>query len=140
MLHDGGDPPRLDVRPLTSGEPELSPEWRHGEAAEGFVDVDHAARKRNRVANDSLRGRFRAHLATGIAERSLLKLDPLPNDPFEPGVEVLFAMQPSQKCGSPREICGQSNGLAATLYVDRRFPRKVVMHFSDDAFVDDVLP
>jgi hypothetical protein len=48
MLHDGRQSPRLDIRALAANEPELSPERRRCEAAEGFVDVDHGVRERDR--------------------------------------------------------------------------------------------
>jgi hypothetical protein len=87
----------------------------------------------------ALRGRFRSHLPPGIAERSFLELDPLPNDSFKPCVEVLLAVQAGQKCSSARQSRGKSNRFAAAVYVDRRFPGRVVMRFSNYAVVDDVL-
>ena len=53
MCHHRRQAPSLDVRALASDEFELAPEWRGGEPAKGFVEVDHA--RSNAIARAGIR-------------------------------------------------------------------------------------
>jgi hypothetical protein len=82
---------------------------------------------------------FRTQLPARIAERAFLELDPLPNDAFKPGVEVLFTMQPREKCRPSSKTRGQCDGFPTALHLDRRFPCSIIVRFGDDPLIDYIL-